>query len=140
MRKIIYVLIFIFLSIVAHSQDKGNKIEAAKVAFIKDKIQLTEQQETVFWSLYNDFLDKKQEIKKQIKNLKTETGTLSASDDILKYDLQKLYEIRANELAFEKEFYTLKLPKIISIRQIIELQKAEKQFTLMLIKKLEEGK
>lgn len=139
--KIISSILILFFSILTLSaQDKGTKIEAAKIAFIKEKIQLTESQEMVFWAVYNGYLDKKQEIRKQIKLLKTESGTLSATDEQLKSDLAKLFELRQQELLLEKEYFILKFLKIISLRQVVELQKAEKQFTLMLIKKLEDGK
>lgn len=139
--KIVSCIVIVFFSFVAAlAQDKSTKIEAAKVAFVKEKIQLTENQEMLFWPIYNDYLDKKQEIRKQIKSLKTETGALSATDEQLKFDLQKLFDLRQQELMLEKEYFTNKFIKVISLRQVVELQKAEKQFTLMLIKKLEEAK
>lgn len=140
MKIISSILIVFFSLLAAQAQDKSTKIEAAKVAFVKEKIQLTENQEMLFWPIYNDYLDKKQEIRKQIKSLKTETGALSATDEQLKLDLQKLFDLRQQELMLEKEYFTLKFIKVISLRQVIELQKAEKQFTLMLIKKLEDAK
>lgn len=139
--KLFSSIVIVFFSFVAvKAQDKSTKIEAAKVAFVKEKIQLTENQEMLFWPIYNDYLDKKQEIRKQIKALKTETGALSATDEQLKLDLQKLFDLRQQELMLEKEYFTLKFIKVISLRQVVELQKAEKQFTLMLIKKLEDAK
>lgn len=140
MKSIIAFLIVFFLILDLKAQDKSTKIEAAKVAFVKDKIQLTESQEMLFWPIYNDYLDKKQDVRKLIKALKTETGALSATDEQLKVDLSRLFELRQQELALEKDYFTAKFLKVISLRQVVELQKAEKQFTLMLIKKLEEGK
>lgn len=133
--------IIVFLSILTlQAQNKSTKIEAAKIAYIKEKIELSETQELSFWAIYNEYLDKKQAIRKQIKLLKTESGSISTKDEQLKIDLEKLFVLREQELLLEKDYYTIRLLNVISLRQIIELQKAEKQFTLLLIKKLEDIK
>ncbi|MDX2189049.1 MAG: hypothetical protein SFY32_04230 [Bacteroidota bacterium] len=137
--RLIFVIILIYNFSVSFAQSSKEKIEAARINFIKERIELTNNQEAIFWPLYNEYQDKRSDIKRQMKLLKTETGGLSATDEQLKADLERLFELRQLEQELEKDYYR-KFLKVISIRQLIELMKAEKQFTIMLVKKLEENK
>lgn len=137
MKKLI--LLISFLLFFANAYGQKEKIEAAKVAFITEKIELTPDQARQFWPIYNEFSDKKTEIRRQLKQLKTEGQGLSASDEQLKADLAKYFELRQREQELEKDYYN-RFGKVITIRQVVALINAERQFTLMLVKRLEEGK
>ena len=56
---------FLILHATVHAQDdKREKIEAMKVSFLTQKIDLNSKEAQVFWPLYNDYSDKVQALRK----------------------------------------------------------------------------
>ncbi|MDX2195625.1 MAG: hypothetical protein NW207_04345 [Cytophagales bacterium] len=135
MKNVIYLLLFLSTFRLVAQQDNKDKIASAKIAFLSDKIDLTPEQSTVFWPLYNEFQDKKYAIRAAIKTLKTESGSLSVTDEQLQTDFNKYLDLKTKETELEREYYK-KFTQILKIRQVIALIKAEKDFTLMLLKKI----
>ncbi|MEY3415919.1 MAG: hypothetical protein RL060_30, partial [Bacteroidota bacterium] len=69
MKKIIrYILTLLALASTAYAQNPGNreKIEAAKIGFISERLALTPKQAQTFWPIYNEYTFKKKEIRKAI--------------------------------------------------------------------------
>ena len=141
--KIFWILTLFLLagSIKIAAQDgktQREKIEQAKYNFIGQKLQLSEEQEVKLWPVYNDYSDKKKSIKKAIRKLKSDEFTNAATDEELKNDITKLFELKQQDLNLEKEYYE-KFLKIISPRQTVALIKAEREFVKMLYKKLDDN-
>lgn len=141
--KIFWILNLFLLagSLKVTAQDgkaQREKIEQAKYNFIGQQLQLTVEQEQKFWPVYNDYSDKKKGIKKAIRKLKSQEFANAATDEELKSDITKLFELKQQDLNLEKEYYE-KFLKIISPRQTIALVKAEREFIKMLYKKLDEN-
>lgn len=141
--KIFWILNLLLLasSLETLAQDgkaQHEKIEQAKYNYIGQRLELTPEQEQKFWPVYNDYSDKKKGIKKAIRKLKSQEFANAATDEELKSDIEKLFELKQQDLNLEKAYYE-KFLKIISPRQTIALVKAEREFIKILYKKLDDN-
>ena len=147
MKKVtilISIIIFAFTSITKAQDDiprRNEKIKAAKVGLITNRLNLTEEQAKTFWIVYEEFDKKRNEIKKNIRQMTAESRNLTTSDDKLLTDIKEVLSLKQKEVDLEKE-YLSKFLKTINVRQLAELFKTEQLFNQMLVKKLNrtEGK
>ncbi|TLU99033.1 hypothetical protein [Dyadobacter luticola] len=119
------------------SEEEIKKIQDAKVAIITNRLNLTPEQSTGFWPVYNEYSQKRREIhraQRQIINNKKAEGK---TDDQVLDNLKEVQDLKQKDLDLEKE-YQSKFLKVISASQVIELYKAERTFNDMLIQRLKQ--
>ena len=117
------------------------KIRAAKVGLITNRLNLTEEQAKTFWIVYDEFDKKRAEIRKNVRQMTAESRNITTSDDKILADIKEVLSLKQKEVDLEKE-YLSKFLKTINVRQLSELFKTEQLFNQMLVKKLNraEGK
>lgn len=124
-------------------QKKKEQIKALKVAFITSELNLTPDEATKFWPLYNAYEDKQHEIKKQ--KLK---GYMDRADD---NSFDKLSEKEAagllaqmesseEELHQARKKFVANLRGVISPLKILKLKKAEENFNRKLLQQYRDRK
>ncbi len=135
-KYILYILTLLALSSTAYAQNPGNreKIEAAKIGFISERLALTPKQAQTFWPIYNEYTFKKKEIRKAINQLKIENSDNESDAEILE-DFKKINQYKQNEVDIEKD-YVDKFLSVLTPKQLAALYNAEKQFTKILLDKL----
>ena len=145
MKKVIFVFSCLLLlsQVTAFSQDdpmqKGReKIKAASLGIITNRLNLTEEQAKGFWPIFNDYENKRAELRKSVRQLTAESRNLTTSDDKIAANLKEILNLKQKEVDLEKE-YQAKFLKVISVRQVSELYKTEQLFNMMLMKKLRNG-
>ena len=114
---------------------RHEKIEAARVAFLTTRLNLTTDQAQKFWPVYNEFDAKRRVIRKRITGQQRDLATLA--DTQLQGAIDNLFAARQEELNLEKEYAT-RFQKVISLRQTLVLYLAEREFAKLLLRKLEE--
>ena len=114
------------------------RIRAAKVGLITNRLNLTEEQAKGFWAIYNEFESKRFEIKKNIRQITAESRNLTSSEDKILSDLKEILSLKQKEVDLEKE-YMSKFLKVLNVRQVSELYKTEQLFNTMLVNKLNRG-
>lgn len=136
MKKTVLVLVCSLLFSVAYAQDGGHqKIANAKIGLITNRLNLTPEQSQQFWPVYNEFDDRKKEIRKQMRKLIVETNTLTTPDEKILANIKETLNLQQKEVDLERE-YMNKFLKVVNVRQLAELYKAEQMFTQMLIQRL----
>lgn len=137
--SILITVLFIAFSTSLKAQDdipRGKeKIRAAKVGLITNRLNLSEEQAKTFWIVYEEFDKKRSEIRKNIRQMTAESRNITASDDKILSDLKEVLSFKQKEVDLEKE-YLSKFLKTINVRQLSELFKTEQLFNQMLVKKL----
>jgi lipase chaperone LimK len=121
MKKNILLLLIMFGSFnLVSAQDnpnqQGEKVQALKIAFITQKLQLTSTEAEKFWPVYNQY-------ENEIKSLRSN----NQSGDVLENE-EKLLNIRKK--------YKPSFEKIIGPEKVNQLFAAEKEFRNVLIKRL----
>ncbi len=109
------------------------RIEAAKVGLITQQLNLTAEQSKQFWVVYNKYTEEMEGLRKQQREL--QKGFQNKSDEQLRKDLDKILEIREKEIALERR-YQQEFLKVINVRQLASLYRAEKIFKAMLLQRI----
>lgn len=115
------------------------RIENAKIAWITNRINLTADQAKNFWPVYNEYQEKKQETRIKIRRLNAETNNLTTSESRILENLRELMTLKQQEVDLDRE-YMSRFLKVINVRQLAELYKAEQRFTQMLLERLNKPK
>ncbi|WP_210489291.1 hypothetical protein [Rufibacter aurantiacus] len=114
------------------------KIETAKIAFITDKINLSGDQAQRFWPVYQEHDRKRNELRQKSRPYK-EQNLNALTDEQIQTGLEARLNIRQRELDLEKE-YMDKYLRIISPRQLALFYRAEREFTKLLLERLQTAK
>ncbi len=134
MKKLLFITFLLFLSSSSVVSQKMNrqKITLLKTAFITDAIVLKPKEAEKFWPVYNQYSNQLQELKFKIEGGKMRE--IKAAGGVENISEANAQEIINQSLVFEKEIYETKikmvkeLSNIISAKQIVKLQKAERDF------------
>ena len=125
------------------AQRGGNKgqrlaqLENAKIAFITNRVALTQDQAQKFWPVYNEFSDRRRELNRSGRQLRRDV-TEGMTDQQIRDNFNQSFSLRQQELNLEKEYFD-KFQKVISLRQVSLLFLAERDFTKEVIKRVAAG-
>lgn len=111
------------------SKERHAQIEAIKVAFITNKLDLTSDEAQKFWPIYNNYQSEWMDLMRQRKEQRMKKDL--DPDDKISADLE--YESRM--LALKKKYRSL-YAKVIPSQKILRLYQAEREFREHLIKQL----
>lgn len=120
MKKYLLILLILFGTFSfasAQNAQQGEKIQALKIAFITQKLQLTSAEAEKFWPVYNNY-------ETEIKQLRS-----NGNPDVLDNE-EKLLDIRKK--------YKPSFEKILGPQRLNDLYNAERDFRNVLIKRLKE--
>ncbi|MFM2269516.1 MAG: hypothetical protein RL757_2957 [Bacteroidota bacterium] len=122
----------------AQNPDKRDRlrerIRAQHAAFITQRLELTEGEAVLFWPIFNEFEAKMQAARKAAKpSMEIEKMTDAEAEKAMNTDLDR--QIREIEL---KREYIQKLKKAVSVHKIAKLHRAERDFKLMIAKKVQQ--
>lgn len=121
--------------------DQRKNIEAQRIAFITQELNLTPDEAKVFWPVYNEYDSKRHELKKSFKN----------GEDFHKPDFDKLTEKEANQildnqiieaqkfLDLRKEYHA-KFKSVLPAVKVLKLYDAEREFQKILMDKIRQHK
>jgi Spy/CpxP family protein refolding chaperone len=113
-----------------------DRIESARIGMITNKLDLSPEQASAFWPVYNNYEDRKTEVKKELRKHLSESRSLASTDDKILAELKEMMSLRQKEVDLDKEYLT-KFLKVLQPRQVSELYKTEQQFKQMLLRRLE---
>jgi hypothetical protein len=108
-----------------------DKIEAARIAYITDQLQLTPQEAEKFWPIYREFAQRRREIRQQIRN--TSKNPEGKSDQEI---VEQQFKAKQEELDLEKD-YSGRLLKVISAQKLTSLPQAERKFRQMILDQIQ---
>lgn len=118
------------------AQDRKENVEAAKIAFLTDKMGLTAEQAQQFWPLYNEYEAKRRTLIKSYRSgYRHDVEELTEQEAEAR--IEGMFTTKQRELELEQE-YANKYQRIISNKQLIKLYRAEREFTKMLLKRLDD--
>ncbi|MDX1940497.1 MAG: hypothetical protein SFU99_08095 [Saprospiraceae bacterium] len=142
-KAIIGLLLLCFAVGASYAQDEdlpepqgelARRVEAMKKAFITDRIGLTPKESQDFWPIYNQYEEEQKKIRQKYKF----SGNFATMTDA---DAEKMVE---GNLEMEQELLNLKrdyiqrMRKVIPIRKVAMLGRAEREFREELVKRLKD--
>lgn len=146
MRYFFLIATLCFLgSTVTFGQDLDNlptqgrvaeRIKSMKVAFLTNKLGLSSEQSQTFWPIYNDFEAKQQNLRQKYRQNKN----INLMDDAeVEQQIDARFQLEQELLDLKKQYYE-KLKSAISIRQIANIARAEREFKTVLLKELQKNR
>ena len=120
------------------AEEKMEKVQAAKVAYITSKLDLNTTQAQAFWPVYNEFEAARRKVRFQMKGLQRDGKHNQLNEEQMKASIRKRLALRQEELDLEKQ-YAEKFMKILSAAQVASLYESEKEFTKLLLNRWKDG-
>ncbi len=97
-------------------------------------LDLTPEEAQGFWPVYNEYSDKREQAQQELRPSKQPD---QMSDAEVEEQIKRHFEMKQREIDLERDAYQ-KLRKVLPIRKIAKLPKAEREFRESLVKKLQE--
>lgn len=117
-----------------HNGQRLAQIENAKIAFITNRITLTQSEAQRFWPLYNEFAGRRRELNRNGRLLRRDVAD-TMNDQQIRDNFNQFFAVRQQELNLEKDYFE-RFQKVISLRQVAQLFLAERDFTKEVIKRV----
>lgn len=117
------------------SKERLQNIQNAKIAFLTEKLELTPEQSQKFWPVYNQLETEREALRDKGRAFRGE-NLEGMSDAEIKVALNNRFSYRQSELDLDKQ-YMDKFLRVISVRQLATLYRSEREFTKVLLKKLD---
>jgi len=117
------------------SKERLQNIQNAKIAFLTEKLNLTTEQSQRFWPIYNQLEADRNTLHQKSRALRMENIDAMSESDI-RTALNNRFNWRQEELDLDKQ-YMEKFMRVISVRQLATLYRSERDFTKVLLKKLD---
>jgi hypothetical protein len=117
----------------------GQDLEAIRVGYITKKLSLTVDEAKVFWPVYDAYRAEMKEVRGDMR----ETAQSAREDFDVMTDAQvdaavnKMLDNRRKELDITLRYHE-QFKKVLNIRKIAKLYKAEHEFTQILLQRLQE--
>ncbi len=121
-------------------QQKKDNIKSMKIAFITSELNLTPDEATKFWPLYNSFEEKQRDLRQdRLKNYldRVDTDKISEKDAA---NLVTQMENTEDELHQSRKKFVASLKGVIPAVKILKLRKAEEEFSKKLLKQYRDNK
>lgn len=142
MKKLTFLAILLALTglIQAQTKPQGDpqKVEALKISFITNKLDLTPEEAKLFWPIYNQYEDEKKALRKTTFGEKEEMKNI---DEMTDAEAQKLIDnqiaFKSKELDINKK-YIAEFKKVLPIKKVAKLLMVEEHFKKMLLEKAKE--
>lgn len=139
MKKIILATIaIIFFAGWSHAQDDKatfrKKLSSMRVAFITQELDLTADEATVFWPIYNAYTVERRTLRKENQSTTTKSGlTADEAEEMI----EGSFENDAKEIELKKKYYR-QLKEVIPVEKVAKLSGVEMEFRKKILKAAKE--
>lgn len=136
-----FLLIIILVSSFTFAQNelfknKKDQVKTLKIGYITNELDLTADEATKFWPLFNAFEDRQQEIRQQkLKNYlaQLDNETVNSLTEKEAQTLLNQLESTEEDLFQLRKKFVLNLKNVLPAVKILKLKKAETQFSKRLL-------
>jgi len=145
MKTLKLVLVILFLSIFTTSfaqrgERKKDEIESYKIAFITKRLDLSSDEATKFWPVYNQYQDELKELR--TRNRKALVNVYQNIEIMSDADIAKVLDdelaFKQNELNVTKK-YLPQFKTVLPVKKVAKLFKAEEDFKSELLKRMQQN-
>lgn len=112
-----------------------DKIKAARVGLITQRLNLTPDQAQKFWPIYNEFDQKRADVRKPYRDAQKDINPNNPDPKQQQALVDLGIKVKQDELNLEKE-YSAKMMSVITAQQMLNLRKAEHDFRNIIINML----
>ncbi|XZF16023.1 hypothetical protein ACTHGU_07785 [Chitinophagaceae bacterium MMS25-I14] len=143
MTRLAATIICILLSFGSFAQPiqgkRFERIHAAKIGYITDRLHLSSDQATKFWPMYNQYEEEQKSLRKNFfEKYKRDKNAAPRSEAVSRQYIDDNLDYQEALLKLKRR-YKDDFLRIISPQQLAELYQAEREFKEMLLDKLQDG-
>ena len=145
MKRLLYLIIASWIGVSVQAQDTEEipqqdltakeKIQAARIGLITQRLGLTSEQAEKFWPIYNEFSQKRTDLRKQYREAERNINPKNPDPKQQQALVDLGLKVKQDELTLEKE-YSGRLMNVISAQQMLNLRQAERDFRNIIINML----
>lgn len=136
MKKLLLILMLtVTFSTFAQQRGNGDRIKALKIAFITERLQLTETEAQQFWPIYNSFDEENQKLRRESLVKFKDFDFESLSESEAKSQLQDLLSDEDKKHQLRQQFIK-DLMKVLPAKKILLLKNAEDDFKRRMMERL----
>ena len=145
MNRLIIVLLIVSFNATSFGQNgkmSFERLKALKMSYVTEKISLSEEEETIFWEIYNEYENKMfVDCRKKIKDLRKDymKSQDSISDGEALRVVKKINELELKALQIKEE-RDMSLLDQFSAKLILKMHRAEYQFNREMVYKMKKSK
>ena len=122
-----------------NKQDREKQIQAQKIAFISNVLNLSPKEAEIFWPVYNEYDAKIEETRKAGRKLHKELRYMDEMTDDEAYSkTEEMFALDKKENAIRIE-YLGKFAKVLNKKKAAKVFLAEERFKRELLKKIKKG-
>ncbi len=144
MRKVkrIFCMLFAIISLTVNAQDKRperENVEAMKIGFLTDRLDLTPEEAQKFWPVYNQYSDEMEKLRKsrRLNLMEARQNMDEMSDSEAEKFVDSELKFRQDELDIMKKYHP-RFKTILVPKQVARLYKAEEDFKRRLLEMLKD--
>ncbi|HMR16665.1 MAG: hypothetical protein KDC97_05740 [Confluentibacter sp.] len=127
MKTLTSILFILGFSIITFGQPNRDKIKTLKIAYITEKLDLSEKEAQQFWPIYNSYEEENSKLRSEAYQARKKINFETLSEEEAKQFLKETRLNEAKRQAAENDFID-RLTKVISAKKIIMLHKIEDDF------------
>jgi hypothetical protein len=146
MKNILAVTILLCLPFLVSAQrDSGrrNEIEAYKITYLKEKLELTPEEAKIFWPIYTAWQAEQSALRQERREKMISFRKITEIEDLSDTEVQSLITNELNfkqrDLNIERKYYG-KLKSSLPIKTIGKYYRAQETFKRELLSRYREGK
>ncbi len=140
------VLIFLLSTLTANGQEKRSgfqeameRMQAERVSFLTDKLDLTVDEAQKFWPIYNEYQKQREELIRGRREKMQKDGSFNeATDQDLDMMLNDLLDQEIKLSQLKKDFF-LKIREVLPVRKVLTLHRVEQEFLNHMLNRIREG-
>ena len=145
MKRVLLIIVMFTITLTGWSQQNGpkgdgnSKLEAARIAMITERLNLSPAQAEKFWPVYNQFSQERRALQQQAIQARKGYDMQNLTEEQSKTLVKAQMQFKQDKLDLEKK-YVSKINDVISSKQLVALKKAEDDFRAMILNRLEQRK
>ncbi|WP_158796829.1 hypothetical protein [Pedobacter sp. L105] len=148
MKNILAAVFLLFLPFLVAAQrpDNGgrmNEINAYKVSYLKEKLELTPEEARIFWPIYTAWQREQAELRQERREKMISFRKINEIDNLSDTEVQTLItnelDFKQRDLNIERKYYT-KLKNSLPIKTVGKYYRAQETFKRELLSKYRENK
>ncbi len=139
--KKIFLLTFLFFTTAIIAQERRpakERVDAMKIGFLTERLNLTSEEAKIFWPVYNMYSDELEKLRKSRREniINTKENLDELSDAELEKNVDNEIIFRQNELEIIKKYHP-QFKKILPIKKVAKLYKSEDDFKRRLLEMIQ---
>lgn len=146
MKRVILIILMVSGSMfTVFGQDQADmvdagarsKLEAARIAMITERLNLTPEQAEKFWPIYNQYAQERRSLQQEALKARQGWDMNNLTEEQSQQLVQIQMKFKQDKVNLESKYANM-LTQVISAKQLVALRKAEDDFRAMILRRLEQ--